>query len=162
MQCYARKRGRENRTPLVNGRNNNNVGFDQSCFVRSRLLAIGKNELRKRPYSPHRQYSKSLYLPILQRLLWTKPTRLPVRCSCHRSAVSVRKSYTTTSGKTRKHMYYFSPRRRFGLRHGTYIPCLSTWRNIFRLKNGETNISTLTNHDICRGQGTSLDRAGRR
>ena len=134
----------------------------QSSFAPNKFLVIGPNAHQKLLNSLHKQYLKNISLKIHPLSLWTKPMRLPVHCSCHRSVVSVRKSYTTTSKQTRKLMYSFSQLRPFVLHHGTYIPCLSTWESTLTSKIGETSISTSINHDICRAPDTSLDRAGRR
>lgn len=142
MRCSVAKRELVSRTRLVDGLSKAPGEGTRLYSVPNRLWEIGERELRKRPFSPHRQYSKSHYPSILRALWSTKPTRLPVRCSCQRKGVSVPINCTTTSGRTLRLISSFSQPHLFVLHHGTYIPYSVTLENILTSKNGEVNTSS--------------------
>lgn len=141
MRYFAAKRELAKAIQRESGLNKKVVYLTPSSFAPSKLFPTGKFVVDVKVSSLPNLFSSYHYHQVQPLSLSMKPMRLPVRCSCHRSVVSVRKNYTTTSDKTRKLMYSFSQLRPFVLHHGTYIPCLSTWGNIFRSKSGEKNTS---------------------
>lgn len=142
MRYFVRKLEQVRAILRGSGSSREDAIVSQWCSVLNKSHLTGPSVHQVLSSSHHKQFLKSRYRNDHLLSSWTKQMRLPVRCSCQPNAVSVQKSYTTTSKQTRKLMYSFSQPLRSALLLGTFTPYLSTWDDTLTSKSGEQNTST--------------------
>lgn len=142
MRYFARKLEQVRAILRGSGSSREDAIVSQWCSVLNKSHLTGPSVHQVLSSSHHKQFLRSRYRNDHLLSSLTKPTRLPVRCSCQPSAVSVRKNCTTTSKRTPKLTYSSSQRHPCGRHRGISTRCSCIWASTFPSKSGEKNTST--------------------